>query len=98
MKKILLVLMFAIACFGCTKTQRPASLSIPETQKEHGYVVYNSQGGEWQLIDSSGKRLVPLNLSPALKVHRLRVYFTYEKIAFREDGLPLVKIVSIAIE
>ncbi|MCX7883165.1 MAG: hypothetical protein N2314_08090 [Brevinematales bacterium] len=84
---------------GCAKPTRPMS-PLPEAKKDSGYVLFVSGkgGGEWQLVDSEGRRLVPLNLSPALKVHRLRVYFHYEEVAKREDGVPLVRLVFIAIE
>ncbi len=82
---------------SCSKAVQPP----PEPpKKDYGYVLFVSHGadGEWQLVDSDGKRLFPTNLSPALKVHKLRVYFSYEELSQREDGVIVVRLVSIAIE
>ncbi|URA10429.1 hypothetical protein [Thermospira aquatica] len=96
MKNILWIF-FLVLLTGCAKTIKPA----PEPpKKDNGYVIFVSRGGEgeWQLVDSEGKRLVPTNLSPALKVHNLRVYFSYEELFRREDGTIVVRITNISIE
>lgn len=100
MKKLVLGGMILVGIFGCARVQKTTISPVLQSKKDYGYVVYSSyQGkGEWLLVDSEGRRLVPLNLSPALKVHNLRVYFSYEELSRREDGLLIVRIVSIAIE
>ncbi|MFN3659983.1 MAG: hypothetical protein ACK4TN_01960 [Brevinematales bacterium] len=100
MRKLVLGGMILVGMFGCARVQKTTSSPVVESKKEYGYVLYSSyQGkGEWLLVDSEGRRLVPMNLSPALKVHHLRVYFSYEELSRREDGLVVVRIVSIAIE
>ncbi|NPV39542.1 MAG: hypothetical protein HPY78_09745 [Brevinematales bacterium] len=100
MKKLVLCGMVLAGILGCAKAQKATASPVVEPKRDYGYVIYaSSQGnGEWLLVDSEGRRLVPLNLSPALKVHNLRVYFSYEEVSRREDGLAIVRIVSIAIE
>lgn len=100
MKKLVLLGVVLVGILGCAKAQKAPSLPVVEPKKDYGYVIYASYkgNGEWLLVDSEGRRLVPLNLSSALKVPNLRVYFSYEEVSRREDGLVIVRIVSIAIE
>jgi|GEM_PF-2124251 hypothetical protein len=96
MKKLILILCTGLA-LACSKTTQ----TKPEPPKrDYGQVIYVPRGatGEWLLLDSEGNKLRPESLSPTLKVNNLRVYFSYELIRQEEDGVPLVKIITIAIE
>lgn len=97
MKKIVGFFIVLSFLFSCHKTARP---QIQSAKQESGYVILVSRGreSEWLLMDSTGNYLLPLNLSPALRVHKLKVYFSYEEISRREDGIPIVKVVAISIE
>jgi len=81
---------------ACSAPTRPAP--HVEIHSGSGVVRYIASTGEWQLVDTEGKRLVPTSLSPTLKVNNLKVYFSYEVISTREDGTLVVRLLSMAIE